>query len=148
MITLKIYGLVFGRCSVPMAAKTQMTQTEDCRGFGQYLQANSRIVSRFAPQFPSKCFPIHHPAIRSHNQLLTAKTGREKKSKGIPVIGRGGPTTLGCWGPIFQTIRTQDSHYIRAWIDCRAKMRLKGLDQMRNPITSSGFESTPLQLVA
>jgi hypothetical protein len=37
---------------------------------------------------------------------------------------------------------------VRGWVDPRAKVRLEGLDKLKNPITSSGFDPATFRLVA
>jgi hypothetical protein len=37
---------------------------------------------------------------------------------------------------------------VRGWVDLRTIMRLEGLGQFKNPMTSSGFESATFRLVA
>jgi hypothetical protein len=53
---------VFGRYSTRISADIPSTLAEVIRGFPQFLQANSGIVSRLGPwPLSSRSFPIHDP---------------------------------------------------------------------------------------
>jgi hypothetical protein len=93
------------------------------------------------------------------------------KGKAIPVTGRGGP--LGCetsrfphfldnqltdGGEVVSLTRRPTALYpqedswvlisVRSRVDPRAIVRLEGLDELKNPVTSSGMEPAIVRLVA